>query len=146
MGGSEIFLVYEYKQYDRPPLYAGVSNEVYAWLKRHTAMQYAIYWISTRTYLTAEEFVSTFEESKSDQQARPARNEFAAISHPSYYNQYEGLEIIDLCEQMSFNRGNVVKYVARAGFKDPATELQDLMKARFYIEREIARLESQKDQ
>jgi len=48
------------------------------------------------------------------------------VNHPSHYTAYVGLEIIDLTEQMNFNRGNAVKYIARAGLKDPETELQDL--------------------
>lgn len=62
------------------------------------------------------------------------------VNHPSHYNSYRGLEIIDLVEQMNFNRGNAVKYIARAGFKDPQTELEDLKKARWYIDREIERV------
>lgn len=62
------------------------------------------------------------------------------VNHPSHYNSYRGLEIIDLVEQMNFNRGNAVKYIARAGFKDPQTELEDLKKARWYVDREIERL------
>lgn len=63
-----------------------------------------------------------------------------AVDHPAHYTAYKGLEIIDLTEQMNFNRGNAVKYIARAGLKDPATELQDLEKARWYVDREIQRL------
>lgn len=59
------------------------------------------------------------------------------VNHPSHYNQYQGLEIIDLVEQMNFNRGNAVKYIARAGFKDKTTEVEDLEKARWYLDREI---------
>lgn len=63
------------------------------------------------------------------------------VNHPSHYNQYRGLEIIDLAEQMNFNRGNAVKYIARAGFKGgPEREIEDLEKARWYIDREIARV------
>jgi CO dehydrogenase/acetyl-CoA synthase alpha subunit len=65
------------------------------------------------------------------------------INHPKHYNQYQGLEIIDLVEQMNFNRGNAVKYIARAGFKNPETEIEDLKKALWYIEREISRLEQE---
>ena len=65
------------------------------------------------------------------------------INHPSHYTAYEGLEVIDLTEQLNFNRGNAVKYIARAGLKDPATELEDLAKAHWYIERELARVEKQ---
>lgn len=64
------------------------------------------------------------------------------VNHPSHYTAYNGLEIIDLTEQMNFNRGNAVKYIARAGLKNKETEIQDLEKARWYIDREIARLTS----
>ena len=62
------------------------------------------------------------------------------INNPSHYTQYNGLEVIDLTEQMNFNRGNAVKYIARAGFKDPAKTVEDLQKAKWYIEREIERI------
>jgi hypothetical protein len=65
------------------------------------------------------------------------------VNSPSHYTAYKGLEVIDLTEQMSFNRGNAVKYIARAGLKGgPETELEDLKKARWYIDREISRLEA----
>lgn len=63
-----------------------------------------------------------------------------SINHPSHYTSYEGLEIIDLTEQMNFNRGNAVKYIARAGLKDPDKEVEDLEKALWYIRREISRI------
>lgn len=62
------------------------------------------------------------------------------VNHPAHYTQYKGLEIIDLTEQMNFNRGNAVKYIARAGFKNKETELEDLQKAQWYIIREIKRI------
>lgn len=64
------------------------------------------------------------------------------VNHPRHYNIYKGIEIIDLAEQMNFNRGNAVKYIARAGIKNPNTEVEDLEKAAFYINREIARLKN----
>jgi hypothetical protein len=70
-----------------------------------------------------------------------AEKPLETVDHPAHYNQYKGLEVIDLVEQMNFNRGNAVKYVARAGFKSPEKELKDLKKARWYIDREIQRLE-----
>lgn len=63
------------------------------------------------------------------------------INHPAHYTAYRGIEVIDLTEQMNFNRGNATKYLARAGLKDPATELEDLRKAAWYIAREIKRVE-----
>lgn len=62
------------------------------------------------------------------------------VNHPSHYTAYEGLEIIDLTEQMNFNKGNAVKYITRAGLKDPTTEIEDLQKTVWYITREIKRL------
>ena len=61
------------------------------------------------------------------------------INHPSHYNQ--GIEAIDYIEShnMDFNIGNVIKYVTRA--KHKGTELQDLKKASWYLNREIERLE-----
>ena len=61
------------------------------------------------------------------------------VNHPSHYEPYEGFEVIDVTEQLNFNRGNAVKYILRAGFKDD--EMEDLRKAQFYINREINRLE-----
>lgn len=62
------------------------------------------------------------------------------VSSPSHYTAYSGLEVIDLTEQMNFNRGNAVKYICRAGLKTTANEIEDLEKAAWYIRREIDRL------
>lgn len=66
-------------------------------------------------------------------------NEKEMINHPSHYNQ--GIEAIDYIEshRMDFNIGNVIKYVTRA--KHKGTELQDLKKSLWYLDREIKRLE-----
>ena len=64
------------------------------------------------------------------------------VNHPAHYTAYEGLEVIQLTEQMNFNRGNAVKYIARAGLKSYDTEIQDLKKALWYIQREINRMEA----
>jgi hypothetical protein len=63
------------------------------------------------------------------------------INHPSHYTHYQGIEVIDLTEQMNFNRGNAVKYLCRAGHKEGASEIEDLKKAAWYVQREIQRLE-----
>lgn len=64
-----------------------------------------------------------------------------SVSHPSHYANgwSNGAEVIDLTEHLSFCAGNVVKYVCRAGRKDPDKHLEDLEKARWYLDREIAR-------
>ena len=63
-----------------------------------------------------------------------------SVNSPAHYNWFSnGAEIIDITENLSFNLGNVVKYVGRAGRKtlDP---FEDLRKAQFYLAREIGRL------
>jgi len=65
-----------------------------------------------------------------------------AINHPSHYTHYKGVEVIDITEQLNFNRGNAVKYISRAGFKNEDTEIQDLEKAKWYVEREMSRVEA----
>ena len=60
--------------------------------------------------------------------------------NPSYYQQ-GSQQLIDFLEHLPYNRGAAGKYVIRAGLKSPGTELEDLRKAQWYIEREIARLE-----
>ena len=68
-----------------------------------------------------------------------------AVNHPSHYTAGK-IEVIDFIEdkELNFNLGNVVKYVSRCGKKKStgksleAKALEDLKKARWYIEREIA--------
>ena len=62
-----------------------------------------------------------------------------AVNHPRHYTAYP-VEVIELTEHLNFCRGNAVKYLARAGLKDPASEIEDLEKARWYVDREISRL------
>lgn len=62
------------------------------------------------------------------------------VNNPPHYTSHpSGVECIDVVEHMSFNLGNVVKYCWRSGLKND--EIEDLKKARFYLDREIARLE-----
>lgn len=65
------------------------------------------------------------------------------VDHPAHYHAARGVEVIAAIEAwgLGFALGNVVKYVARAGKKDPATVLEDLRKAAWYLEREIQHLE-----
>lgn len=64
-----------------------------------------------------------------------------AVNHPSHYRPGNGkIEVIEVIEawDLSFHLGNVVKYVARAGLKEASAACQDLEKARWYLDREIA--------
>ena len=60
------------------------------------------------------------------------------VDHPPHYN-IGAYEVIDVIEdwRLGFHLGNAVKYIARAGRKDPAKEAEDLRKAIWYIERHI---------
>ena len=66
------------------------------------------------------------------------------VNHPSYYNNGK-VEVIDAIEAwgLNFHRGNAVKYIARAGKKNIANEVEDLEKAVWYINREIERLKNE---
>lgn len=63
------------------------------------------------------------------------------VNHPPHYtNHPSGIECIQITEHMGFNLGNALKYIWRADLKDDA--LEDLRKAAWYIDREIARREA----
>ena len=66
------------------------------------------------------------------------------VNHPSHYTDGK-IEVIDFIEdkKLNFHRGNAVKYIARAGKKNPEKEIEDLKKAAWYINREIERLENE---
>ena len=59
--------------------------------------------------------------------------------NPKHYD-FGNVQPVDISEHLSFNLGNVVKYVSRAGRKGDA--LEDLKKAHWYLVREIARITS----
>lgn len=62
------------------------------------------------------------------------------VDHPKHYgggdNPYEVIKVIDAWG-LGFAIGNAVKYLARAGKKDPTKHIEDLKKAIWYIEHEI---------
>lgn len=64
-----------------------------------------------------------------------------AVNHPQHYggegNPYEAIKVI-IAHDLNFNRGNVIKYVLRAGKKE--NEIEDLKKAMFYLNQELNRL------
>lgn len=63
------------------------------------------------------------------------------VEHPPHYQFPGGVEVIDLVEHLSFNTGNAVKYLARAGHKPGVDAVTDLRKAAWYVAREIERLD-----
>lgn len=65
------------------------------------------------------------------------------VNHPRHYTSHpSGVECITVTEHFNFCIGNAIKYLWRAGEK--GDRLEDLKKARWYVDREIARLQGAK--
>lgn len=66
------------------------------------------------------------------------------VNHPPHYTgDPSGVECIEITRHRNFNVGNAIKYLWRAGLKgDESKTIEDLKKSVFYINDEIARLES----
>lgn len=64
------------------------------------------------------------------------------VDHPAHYggkdNLYEAIKVIEAWG-LGFCLGNTVKYLSRAGKKDGVSDVEDLEKARWYLDREISR-------
>lgn len=60
------------------------------------------------------------------------------VKNPSYYNRGK-IEVWEFIEDqgLDYHTGNAVKYIARAGYKDPSKEVEDLQKAITFLERKI---------
>lgn len=67
-------------------------------------------------------------------------NNKETVNHPDHYggkdNPYESIKVIRAWN-LGFSLGNAVKYISRAGKKDPNKRLEDLKKALWYIQEEI---------
>lgn len=68
-------------------------------------------------------------------------------NHPEYYNQHpSGVECINIVRHYCFDIGNAIKYLWRCGLKteqgmtNKEKEIEDLMKARWYIDDRIQQL------
>lgn len=68
------------------------------------------------------------------------------VNHPEHYgggdNPYEAIKIIEALN-LNFHLGNTLKYISRAGKKEPEKVLQDLRKAAWYLDREIKNREKE---
>ena len=68
--------------------------------------------------------------------------------NPDHYKGSGGIQVIDIIEffNLNFSKGNVIKYMLRSGRKEEqgydalGKEIEDLEKARWYLEREISHL------
>ena len=60
------------------------------------------------------------------------------MNHPTHYTRGD-IEVWDFIRDQGLNyfRGNAIKYICRAGYKSPATEVEDIKKAITYLENEL---------
>lgn len=60
------------------------------------------------------------------------------VKHPGHYTSGK-IEVWDFVvdQKLNYCCGNVVKYICRAGRKDPTKHLEDLQKAKEYLNKEI---------
>lgn len=66
------------------------------------------------------------------------------VNHPTHYTSHpSGIECIQVTEHFDFCIGNAIKYLWRNGLKDGNSDVQDLKKAIWYINREIQTLDTQ---
>lgn len=69
-----------------------------------------------------------------------------AVNHPDHYggkdNPYEAIKVIEAWK-LGFNLGSALRYICRAGKKDKEKEIEDLEKAKWYINREIQKLKGE---
>lgn len=96
--------------------------------------------------MTKEDFLSFDHQYKDDFRVKKfmesmgetvEKETIEMVDHPKHYQSKHGVEVIDIIEEfgLGFHLGNVIKYVLRAGHK--SNELEDLEKAKWYIERVI---------
>ncbi len=95
-----------------------------------------------KAYMITQNDIDIFwEEFQKDQNAQPKHLEQTTlvpdvVNHPPHYTSHpSGIEAIQITEHMSFLMGNAMKYLWRADLKNG---IEDLQKAVFYINREIA--------
>ena len=71
------------------------------------------------------------------------------VKNPDHYggasNPYEAIKVIENWN-LDFHLGNTVKYISRAGKKDPTKEIEDLEKALFYLSRKIENLRKERNE
>jgi len=89
-------------------------------------------------YVSYEDLLTDFSNL---QQANDIKVNYEIV--PNHYDNKQGYDVIDISKHygLNFNRGNLFKYICRAGKKD--NELQDLKKALDYLQREIKFIENE---
>jgi hypothetical protein len=97
---------------------------------------------------TKEQFITQLQNEQTPYQEFPktfSEHSDENVDHPNHYRPgiYEAINVINAWK-LNFSLGNAVKYICRAGHKDPNREIEDLKKALFYIQSEIERIEAQR--
>jgi len=97
----------------------------------------------SKTFHTQEDDSEGLDKPRMEVDELAVRNDL--ICHPDHYRPgvYEAINVIRAWE-LNFAMGNALKYICRAGRKDPETEIEDLRKAIFYLQSEIVTLTSHK--
>ncbi len=104
------------------------------------------YNIINTIYKSVEDVLNMVE--KKDEKEETGNKPYKeSVNHPSHYggkdNPYETIKVIDAWG-LDFELGNAIKYISRAGKKDPTKIVEDLKKAIFYIQHEIDKIEAGK--
>jgi hypothetical protein len=81
------------------------------------------------------------EEIDHKKELKAAYNPILRKQPPAHYKTSNDFDVIDICKayNLNFNRGNILKYICRAGKKED--ELKDLKKALDYLQRELKHLQ-----
>jgi len=70
-----------------------------------------------------------------------------SVNHPEHYggvdNPFEAIKVIEAWG-LDFYTGNAVKYICRAGKKNPDKEIEDFEKALWYLEKKIKKLKQER--
>lgn len=83
-------------------------------------------------------WMNTCQRKTNCQKHQKERNpEMPNKTNPDHYKFPGGVEVIDITKHLDFMTGNIVKYAARAGRKAGESRLDDLLKAKWYIDKEI---------
>ena len=88
--------------------------------------------------------MSVFHDVSASADDAPSPRHGDPVDHPDHYNTGR-IEVIAFLDDqgLGFSLGNAVKYISRAGKKNPSTYVQDLEKARWYLDHEIQRAQDE---
>jgi hypothetical protein len=100
------------------------------------------YWVENFTLVQSSEKQELIPLENVQKEINKIYSDISMVDHPQHYkgNKFEVIDIIH-DYNLSFDLGNSVKYLLRAGKKDPTKTVEDCRKAIWYIESHIKQLE-----